>query len=71
MNRNKQLWKLLAVEGLAIALAMPGFAEDPQRYVDVKDVYDENDNLLASHNYELTIQYDHKFIGKDEVKVVS
>lgn len=34
-------------------------------------VFDENNNLLASHNYELTIQYDHKFIGKDEVIVVS
>ena len=28
-------------------------------------------NLLASFNYDLTIQYNHKMIGKDEVKVVS
>lgn len=34
-------------------------------------VFDENNNILASHNYELTIQYNHKMIGKDEVKVVS
>ena len=34
-------------------------------------VFDEKNNLLASFNYDLTIQYNHKMIGKDEVKVVS